>query len=117
MVRSSSTTANREVLRSLSGLTQRFQQVVMRRLDAHKSLGVVYDVTSILDETHTDLKYVLDAGRGCLNHIAEKEFFQRVGVTKLLEFHNWRHRISSAYFGRLFHEKKGSWFRGIYDVS
>jgi len=118
VVRASSNSSDGEVLRSLSSLRERFQQVIMRRLEAGKSLGAVYDVTSVNNAEHSDLGYITDAAKGRLSEIGSEDFLMRIGVTRLLEFQPCRERASSAYFGRqsksLYHKQKGSWFAGVY---
>ena len=105
---------------NLDVLENRFKQVCMRRLSQKRPIGVVYDVTSVEDLQHTDLKYVLDARRGCLQDIDDDddEFLRFTGVTPLLKFQLCVEHSSSPYFGRharsQYHAEQGNWFAGIY---
>ena len=105
---------------NLDVLENRFKQVCMRRLSKKRPIGVVYDVTSVEDLQHTDLKYVLDARRGCLQDIDDDddEFLRFTGVTPLLKFQLCVEHSSSPYFGRharsQYHAEQGNWFAGIY---
>eukprot|EP00747_Dinoflagellata_sp_TGD_P034330 gnl/TRDRNA2_/TRDRNA2_137194_c1_seq1.p1 gnl/TRDRNA2_/TRDRNA2_137194_c1~~gnl/TRDRNA2_/TRDRNA2_137194_c1_seq1.p1 ORF type:complete len:459 (+),score=59.98 gnl/TRDRNA2_/TRDRNA2_137194_c1_seq1:199-1377(+) len=111
------TKAKEEVL-DLTDLTQRFKQVCMRRIRKNRPIGVVYDVTSVNDPQHGDLRYVVDARRHSLEFIDDDDFLKVTGVTRFLEFQPCIDRASSPYFGRQaksqYHAERGSWFAGIY---
>ena len=108
----------RETGLDLGELASRFQHICLRRLAHNVPIGVIYDVISIEDTTLSDLHYVCDARRGCLERVDESVFEKKTGVPRFMEFRTSLQNMSSLHLGLRakaeYHVQRGSWFTGVY---
>ena len=108
------------VLRPLAGISAVIDEAVRRLSGANLQEAEASDRLrrSIEDTTLSDLHYVCDARRGCLERVDESVFEKKTGIPRFMEFRTSLQNMSSLHLGLRakaeYHVQRGSWFTGVY---